>query len=257
MNRKQTPSNETTELIWTENKIERLWGYYSKNLDPIWYFSYRHGEDILNRLSMYKDIRELDDILDFGCGPGFLIDHLLKSLHGTKARCYGVDFSKASIEMVEQKFKGRSNFESSQWIRQLPLEYKDGSMDLIISIEVVEHLDNQQLTDMLKEVYRLLRPNGHILVTTPHKEDLSKAKMYCPECNQTFHQWQHIRTWTIQKIVGEMESAGFETINAAATTWKAFDESPLIRVARKIRAFIKDRWRRPPEPHLFYLGKKS
>ncbi len=47
----------------------------------------------------------------------------------------------------------------------LQLTYSDGSFDLVISCEVIEHVGNPQR--MLSEVYRVLRPGGRAILTFP------------------------------------------------------------------------------------------
>ncbi len=76
-------------IEWTNEKISRLWNYYSQN-SPYneEYFSKKVGKDII--LKTEKIIGSINDkiVLDFGCGPGFLIDHLIEM---KKHRSYILD----------------------------------------------------------------------------------------------------------------------------------------------------------------------
>ncbi len=49
---------------------------------------------------------------------------------------------------------------------QDPIPEPDGSMDLILASEVIEHLVNPR--HVLAEVRRVLRPRGRVLVTVPN-----------------------------------------------------------------------------------------
>jgi 2-polyprenyl-3-methyl-5-hydroxy-6-metoxy-1,4-benzoquinol methylase len=40
--------------------------------------------------------------------------------------------------------------------------------DVIVAAEIIEHLENPRLT--MREIYRMLRPNGTAIVTTPNNE---------------------------------------------------------------------------------------
>jgi SAM-dependent methyltransferase len=48
---------------------------------------------------------------------------------------------------------------------QLPFE--DGFFSVITLLAVVEHLDPTQLTSLFQEAYRVLRPGGQVIITTP------------------------------------------------------------------------------------------
>jgi SAM-dependent methyltransferase len=51
-----------------------------------------------------------------------------------------------------------------------PLPFPDRSFDLIVAVEVVEHLEN--IRAVCREFQRLLVPGGHVLLTTPNNESL-------------------------------------------------------------------------------------
>lgn len=51
-----------------------------------------------------------------------------------------------------------------------PLEAPDNSFDVIVSIEVIEHLENPRA--VFREFARLLVPGGILIVTTPHQQCL-------------------------------------------------------------------------------------
>jgi len=56
----------------------------------------------------------------------------------------------------------------------LPIE--DESVDMVVLQEVIEHLPNQLLT--LQEAYRILKPGGELLVTTPSRSSLQSRLSY-------------------------------------------------------------------------------
>jgi 2-polyprenyl-3-methyl-5-hydroxy-6-metoxy-1,4-benzoquinol methylase len=51
-----------------------------------------------------------------------------------------------------------------------PLPFDDGTFDLIVAVEVVEHLEN--IRAVCREFARLLRPGGKVVLTTPNNESM-------------------------------------------------------------------------------------
>ena len=51
-----------------------------------------------------------------------------------------------------------------------PIPIQDNSYNFVISTEVIEHLENPRAT--FREFYRLLRPGGILIVTTPNQESV-------------------------------------------------------------------------------------
>lgn len=52
-----------------------------------------------------------------------------------------------------------------------PLPFRDGAFDAIVSMEGIEHFEDQ--TSFLRECGRVLKPSGHLILTTPNVLHLS------------------------------------------------------------------------------------
>ncbi len=181
------------KIEWSDEKISRLWDYYSRT--PPYsdvYFSKIHGRSILRRTKL--PLKEPLEILDFGCGPGFIWDHL-KQL-GSSWRYTGLDFSNDSIQAIKRKGQGYENFVSAQLVTSLPTTLPSMSYDAIFLFEVVEHLSDEHLNGTLSEANRLLKKGGVLIITTPNEEDLKKSTRFCPDCGSVYHEWQHVRSWS-------------------------------------------------------------
>lgn len=234
-------------VVWTDEQISNLWSYYSGNKAyQKQYFSYQAGEIILNQIEKYVPFSEISTVLDYGCGPGFLLEKLMNRLK-VPQKCYGLDFSKESICLVENRCTGKQNYGKSMWAEELPSPYEDESMDLVIALEVMEHLNDTQLSHTGHEIYRLLKPQGHVSITTPNRENLDESKTICPECGAVFHRWQHVRTWTAASLTKYMEHIGFKTVAVLESNF-----------ASKFQNLLKYFLKRFPEKrtHLLYIGMK-
>jgi len=59
-----------------------------------------------------------------------------------------------------------------------PLPYADATFDLVTCTEVIEHLEHYRFT--LREIYRVLKPGGILVVTTPNILNLkSRVRFLC------------------------------------------------------------------------------
>lgn len=94
--------------------------------------------------------------LDIGCGVGNF-HGLLNPLFG---ELYGVDVSRRSIEKAIQDHPG-VHYQSYDGLR---LPFEDDSFDLVYSICVMHHVPPHQWQNFVREMKRVLRKGGLVLV---------------------------------------------------------------------------------------------
>lgn len=100
-------------------------------------------------------------VLDFGCGWGRVSRFFLRDLK--PENIYGVDVLKSAIDLVRQSnIPGRYSVIPTQ----PPLDFPDGSFDVIYAFSVFSHLPEKLANHWVTEFARLLRPNGLMVVTT-------------------------------------------------------------------------------------------
>lgn len=234
-------------VVWTPEHVRRLWHYYSQNsASQGLYFSYQVGKIVLSQVERSVKLRKARNVLDYGCGPGHLIAELLRiSRDGQK--CFGLDFSSESVTEVEQRYSSHERYGGSICVKELPSPFQDSSMDLVFALEVVEHLNDDQLQEMTREVYRLLTPGGYIVITTPNREKLEEDETVCPECGCIFHRWQHVRMWSALSLCRYMEGSGFSTARVLETNF-ASKFQRILKYLLKVRPDYKR--------NLLYVGEK-
>lgn len=86
----------------------------------------------------------------------------------------------------------------------------DNQYDLIICYHVLEHIVEDARA--LSELFRVLRPGGHLLVQTPFKagaiyEDFSITSP--AERLQHFEQEDHVRIYSVEGLKARLKNAGF------------------------------------------------
>lgn len=233
-------------IEWDDVKVARLWDHYARSNVP--YFSDLHGGDVL-RMSGISLSRPLS-VLDFGCGPGFIWDHLRRM--GSAWLYTGVDFSEKSVEHVRRRAEGDPHFAGADKIDGLPTAHKRHSFDVLLLLEVVEHLNDEHLHATLTEAVRLLKPGGLLVISTPNDEDLSQATRFCPQCGVLFHEWQHVRSWSERSLVEHLQGYGFSARRVRALNLSML--GPLRGLADRLLGLIR---RHRPKPHLVAVFEKA
>ncbi len=74
----------------------------------------------------------------------------------------GLDKIEVIINRLKNKYP-KLNFESGSFP---PVQIKDNSFDTIVTFQVIEHIKHDRL--FLEEIYRLLKPGGTALISTPN-----------------------------------------------------------------------------------------
>ena len=105
-------------------------------------------------------------ILDLGAGKGHLSRRVYNFLSennlNPRKQLIASDFSAPSFKAREVTFK------QADFNKKLP--FKNKSFDIVYSIEVIEHLRSPY--DFLGECFRILKPNGTLIISTPNTFNL-------------------------------------------------------------------------------------
>ncbi len=236
-------------ISWTGEQIDRVWAYYGSN--PAYdeaYFSRHSGAAICRFVRPWIDLRGRE-VVDFGCGRGHLLEHLLKK----GARCWGIDSSEETARLTNERLRPNPLLRDVVWAPNLPVPLPGCMADVVFLVEVIEHLPDGLLAGTLAEASRLLRVGGVLIVTTPHAENLDREMVRCPECGCTFHRWQHLRAWDGPALRRTLEEHGLATLHCGRTN---FFEGR--RLGARLRRLYHQLAARPKaQPHLIYIGTRQ
>jgi ubiquinone/menaquinone biosynthesis C-methylase UbiE len=106
-------------------------------------------------------------IADVGCGTG---RHWQKIYAKQPAKVIGYDVSEGMLNILKRKHPGAETYKlETNRLARLP----ENSCDIIISTLAVAHIKN--ITDAFSEWARVLKPDGHIIITDYHPEALAKG----------------------------------------------------------------------------------
>lgn len=126
-------------------------------------------------------------ILNIGCGTGGTIPTLEKY-----GKVENVDISLEALKYLKQKgYRGKL-------IKDHRLPFKDGEFDLVIALDVLEHIDQDRLS--LDEWKRVLKKNGKVFITVPAYNFLWSGH------DTSLH---HIRRYTKRSLDWDLQKSGF------------------------------------------------
>lgn len=139
---------------------------------------------LLNSLSLRLNAR----ILDFGCGPGNVLD--LLSEYG---KVVGTDTSLEALRFCWSRgydglFQGKGD----------SLALKDGIFELVVAVDVLEHIKDDLAA--MREIYRICLPSGFLVVTVPAFKFL---------WGEHDRKYGHKRRYTARMLRSKLEEVGF------------------------------------------------
>ncbi len=127
-------------------------------------------------------------VLDAASGEGYGSNILAQSAK----KVIGLDIDEGAINRSKETYKSQSNLSYVQGsIAELPIE--DNSLDVVVSFETIEHVPEELQQMYLKEIKRVLKPDGFMIMSTPNKEIYSDKYDY--------HNEFHIKEFYKQEFI--------------------------------------------------------
>lgn len=162
-------------------------------------------------------------VLDIGIGWGEIIPMIL-----ARGNCQytGVDFSKEVVARVSEKVPGCRLLVGG-------LEQLNEQFDVILALEVLEHVLPRRIFQFYEHMKRLLASDGRLIVTVPVFENLRAMTLRCPNCGRMLNRVGHVRAYSPELIKAELALAGFNVLNSFFI-YASFDHSAIGHVKRRI-----------------------
>lgn len=197
-------------IVWDDQTVKRFWAYQSQF--PQDAFSHQQGASVVRHSR--KFLKPGARVLDYGCGAGHLLTHLARAGFTVTGADLASDTMGSALAPRHARMNG---VEKITVLNQLMSENE--VFDAVFLLEVIEHLDDRWLDQTMKNIQRLLKPNGTLIVTTPNDEKLEENIVYCPVSNVVFHRWQHVRKWNADTLQEALLDRGFVSVHVETRTF--------------------------------------
>jgi SAM-dependent methyltransferase len=113
---------------------------------------------------MGTSLADVERVLDFGCGCGRTLRWLMEIY--PSGHFFGADVDADAIEWCARNLRGGEFVHTRP---EPPLPFKSGYFDVVCCFSVFTHLDERLQDIWLREIKRILKPGG-IVILTVHGE---------------------------------------------------------------------------------------
>ncbi len=177
--------------------------------------------------SIYKNVAKVlqlqqdDDLLEVACGNGYFMNKYASHVHSVA----GLDLSELVVKMAKKKHRGRIKAGTAEFVHgdasQLPWEDSRFS----VATTMGSFTSFPKPLESLKEMYRVLRPGGRVIVSIEwNAEDgLDHTKEI---------EGYGMRMWTEDEIRATLKEAGFSEISI---TYAKGLKIPKMMIARAVK----------------------
>ncbi|MFH1506562.1 MAG: class I SAM-dependent methyltransferase [archaeon] len=172
-------------------------GDYHKKLDKKWIY-YPVYVEKMRFVKQYLDkVRKGTKILDAGCGEGVLVEEYKKKGHDIS----GLDLNYSSKHVK----KGDVT----------KMDFKDNTFNLILALDLIEHLDFAQQERFVKELKRVLKKGGKVLLAIPNQAHLASrlSFLFTGKLIRTSEVERHKGDRPIKEYLALFKKHGFKVIS--------------------------------------------
>ena len=160
--------NQLVKIFWNNPNLWEIYGladYYRERCSVV--------------KEMFPD--NIGKILDVGAGKGDIVNDIYRLYNNVTA----LDISTEALKHVNCPSRVNGEIEN--------LPFQSNNFDLVICLEVLEHLSDLSFKKGVFELQRVA--NNYLIIGVPYKENIHLRKTRCPSCQGIFNADGHFRTF--------------------------------------------------------------
>ncbi|MFN3872707.1 MAG: class I SAM-dependent DNA methyltransferase [Ignavibacterium sp.] len=165
-------------------------------------------------LPFLKSLNKHSNILELGCGPGYLLDYLkLKGFVNLK----GIDISSEQIEIAISKGHNVVVEDLFDYLKK-----SSDKFDAIFAFDLIEHFTKDELLKLTDIVYNSLNKGGLFFIRTPNGQGIFSGQIIYGDLT-------HQTIFNPNSLIQLLSNAGFQQV-------KFFENAP---VSKNLIGFIR------------------
>jgi SAM-dependent methyltransferase len=149
-----------------------------------------HDERRVKEYVVSKVPQNAVTILDVGCGNGWAAKEFLPK----GKQVFSLDISLTNPSKAKKLYPSTKHFGITADSFHLP--FSNDLFDCIIASEIIEHV--AEPSNFVKELFRVIKKGGRLIITTPYKEKL--IYYLCVHCNKKTPANAHIHSFDEKKL---------------------------------------------------------
>jgi SAM-dependent methyltransferase len=188
------------------------------------------------RLEWIRDhIETTEQVVEFGCGTGYMITLPLRSWG---YNVIGIDLDQKSVEYGQRLFKAMGDDDDAVSVRRLEEIHLEA--DVIVASEVLEHLSDEELPEILDLFHRKLGQDGLLLVTVPNGYgwfELESFLWFKIRLGPLFERVGFVALWQLLKrgLIGEYEPTPYLSTLAVSPHLQRFTLRTICQTLERAR----------------------
>ena len=158
-----------------------------------------------------------NSILDLGCGRGWLTNLMTNygSVIGVEPISPVVQYAKKIFPEINFICGTSKDLLKKRW---------DKKFNIVVTSEVIEHVPNEYKSDFINDIYKLLKSEGYLIITTPRKE-VQKEWVLFTNPDQPVEDW--ISETELENLVSQK---GFKKIKVERFSISPKKDAPQIEI---------------------------
>lgn len=145
--------------------------------------------------------------LDIGCGPGWFTRILSQKGWNTDA----VDLDEENLRKAQKFASNVFQGDAVEILKNRP----NNSYDFALALEIIEHIEKDRGRNLLRNIHRVLKPGGALLISTPNRFSpegwIGRFTSILSGKKGRWNAWDssHVNIYSSMELIGLLKECGF------------------------------------------------